>query len=141
MTDTKIKIPIVFHNAINNFYRTGTILFLNVGIGKAVCDFLCPGYDVAILDTVVEVDTHKLSADTDADAVITGCAHSGVIGYERGRIVRPCTISGYGVIWHFGLSAVFDLILPTAELSEVSDRYDEIQSIINLYHALGGGYR
>lgn len=27
-----------------------------------------------------------------------------------------------------------------AELSEVSDRYDEIQSIVNLYHALGGGY-
>lgn len=26
------------------------------------------------------------------------------------------------------------------ELSEVSDHYDEIQSIINLYHALGGGY-
>ena len=27
-----------------------------------------------------------------------------------------------------------------AELSEVSDRYDEIQSVVNLYHALGGGY-
>lgn len=27
-----------------------------------------------------------------------------------------------------------------AELTEVSDRFDEIQSVINLYHALGGGY-
>jgi outer membrane protein TolC len=26
------------------------------------------------------------------------------------------------------------------ELGEVSDRFDEIQSIINLYHALGGGF-
>lgn len=26
------------------------------------------------------------------------------------------------------------------ELAEVSDRYDEVQSVINLYHALGGGY-
>lgn len=26
-----------------------------------------------------------------------------------------------------------------AELTEVSDRYEEIQSVINLYHALGGG--
>lgn len=26
------------------------------------------------------------------------------------------------------------------ELSEVSDRYDEIQAVINLYQALGGGY-
>ncbi len=30
--------------------------------------------------------------------------------------------------------------LLSAELSEVSDRHDEIQSIINLYRALGGGY-
>lgn len=37
------------------------------------------------------------------------------------------------------LSAQKNLL--SAELSEVSDRYDEIQSIINLYHALGGGYR
>ena len=27
-----------------------------------------------------------------------------------------------------------------AELTEASDRFDEIQSVINLYHALGGGY-
>ena len=27
-----------------------------------------------------------------------------------------------------------------AELGEVSDRFDEFQSVINLYHALGGGY-
>ena len=27
-----------------------------------------------------------------------------------------------------------------AELTEVSDRFDEIQSTVNLYHALGGGY-
>ncbi len=27
-----------------------------------------------------------------------------------------------------------------AELSEVADRYEEIRSVINLYHALGGGY-
>ena len=27
-----------------------------------------------------------------------------------------------------------------AELSAVSDRFDEIQGVINLYHALGGGY-
>lgn len=26
-----------------------------------------------------------------------------------------------------------------AELTEVSDKYDEIQGVINLYHALGGG--
>jgi outer membrane protein TolC len=26
------------------------------------------------------------------------------------------------------------------ELGEVSDRFDEIQSIVNLYHALGGGF-
>ena len=26
------------------------------------------------------------------------------------------------------------------QLSEVSDRYDEIQAVINLYQALGGGY-
>ena len=26
------------------------------------------------------------------------------------------------------------------ELAEVSDRYDEFQSVVNLYHALGGGY-
>ena len=26
------------------------------------------------------------------------------------------------------------------ELGEVSDRFDEIQSVINLYHALGGGF-
>ncbi len=37
------------------------------------------------------------------------------------------------------LSAQKNLL--SAELAEVSDRYDEIQSIINLYHALGGGYR
>jgi outer membrane protein TolC len=30
--------------------------------------------------------------------------------------------------------------LLNAELSEVSDRFDEIQGIINLYQALGGGY-
>ena len=30
--------------------------------------------------------------------------------------------------------------LLAAELAEVSDRFDEIQSIVNLYHALGGGY-
>jgi NodT family efflux transporter outer membrane factor (OMF) lipoprotein len=28
-----------------------------------------------------------------------------------------------------------------AELSEISDRYEEIRSVINLYHALGGGYK
>lgn len=27
-----------------------------------------------------------------------------------------------------------------AELSAVADRFDEIQGVINLYHALGGGY-
>jgi outer membrane protein TolC len=27
-----------------------------------------------------------------------------------------------------------------AELTEVSDRYEEIQGVISLYHALGGGY-
>ena len=27
-----------------------------------------------------------------------------------------------------------------AELSAVTDRFDEIQGVINLYHALGGGY-
>ena len=27
-----------------------------------------------------------------------------------------------------------------AELTAVNDRYDEIQGVINLYHALGGGY-
>ena len=27
-----------------------------------------------------------------------------------------------------------------AELSAVSDRFEEIQGVINLYHALGGGY-
>lgn len=27
-----------------------------------------------------------------------------------------------------------------SELAEVSDRYDEFQSVVNLYHALGGGY-
>lgn len=37
------------------------------------------------------------------------------------------------------LSAQKNLL--SSELAEVSDRYDEIQSIINLYHALGGGYR
>ena len=26
------------------------------------------------------------------------------------------------------------------ELAEISDRYDEFQSVVNLYHALGGGY-
>jgi outer membrane protein TolC len=26
------------------------------------------------------------------------------------------------------------------ELGEVSDRFDEFQSVVNLYHALGGGY-
>ena len=26
-----------------------------------------------------------------------------------------------------------------AELSQVADRFDEIQGVINLYHALGGG--
>jgi outer membrane protein TolC len=26
------------------------------------------------------------------------------------------------------------------ELGEVSDRYDEFQSVVNLYRALGGGY-
>ena len=36
------------------------------------------------------------------------------------------------------LSAQKNLL--NAELSEVSDRFDEIQSIVNLYHALGGGY-
>ena len=30
--------------------------------------------------------------------------------------------------------------LLAAELAEVSDRFDEIQSVINLYQALGGGY-
>lgn len=30
--------------------------------------------------------------------------------------------------------------LLSAELAEVSDRFDEIQSVINLYQALGGGY-
>lgn len=30
--------------------------------------------------------------------------------------------------------------LLNAELAEVSDRFDEIQSVVNLYHALGGGY-
>jgi outer membrane protein TolC len=30
--------------------------------------------------------------------------------------------------------------LLNAELSEASDRLDEIQSVVNLYHALGGGY-
>ena len=29
--------------------------------------------------------------------------------------------------------------LLAAQLSEVSDKYDEIQGVINLYHALGGG--
>jgi outer membrane protein TolC len=27
-----------------------------------------------------------------------------------------------------------------AELAEVSDQFEEIRNIINLYHALGGGY-
>ena len=27
-----------------------------------------------------------------------------------------------------------------AELTEASDRFDEIKSVVNLYHALGGGY-
>lgn len=27
-----------------------------------------------------------------------------------------------------------------AELNTVTDRFDEIQGVINLYHALGGGY-
>ena len=29
--------------------------------------------------------------------------------------------------------------LLVAQLSEVTDKYDEIQGVINLYHALGGG--
>lgn len=29
--------------------------------------------------------------------------------------------------------------LLAAQLSEVTDKYDEIQGVINLYHALGGG--
>ena len=36
------------------------------------------------------------------------------------------------------LSAQKNLL--SAELAEVSDRFDEIQSIVNLYNALGGGY-
>ena len=28
-----------------------------------------------------------------------------------------------------------------AELNTVTDRFDEIQGVINLYHALGGGYK
>ena len=36
------------------------------------------------------------------------------------------------------LSAQKNLL--NAELSEISDRFDEIRSVINLYHALGGGY-
>ena len=36
------------------------------------------------------------------------------------------------------LSAQKNLL--NAELSEVSDRFDEIRSIVNLYYALGGGY-
>lgn len=28
-----------------------------------------------------------------------------------------------------------------AQLAEVSDRYEEIQSVISLYHALGGGIK
>ena len=28
-----------------------------------------------------------------------------------------------------------------AQLSEVTDKYDEIQGVINLYHALGGGVK
>ena len=37
------------------------------------------------------------------------------------------------------LSAQKNLL--NAELSEVSDRFDEIKSIVNLYYALGGGYK
>ena len=36
------------------------------------------------------------------------------------------------------LTARRDLL--TAELTQVQDRFDEIQGVINLYHALGGGY-
>lgn len=36
------------------------------------------------------------------------------------------------------LSAQKNLL--AAELAEVADRYDEMQSVVNLYHALGGGY-
>lgn len=36
------------------------------------------------------------------------------------------------------LSAQKNLL--NAELSEISDHFDEIRSVINLYHALGGGY-
>lgn len=36
------------------------------------------------------------------------------------------------------LSAQKNLL--AAELAEVADRFDEMQSVVNLYHALGGGY-
>ena len=32
MADTKIKIPVVFHNPVNDFYSTGTVLLFNVGV-------------------------------------------------------------------------------------------------------------
>lgn len=36
------------------------------------------------------------------------------------------------------LTAQKDLL--SAELAEVSDRFEEIRSVITLYHALGGGW-
>ena len=40
----------------------------------------------------------------------------------------------------FFLSSFGGKSLLEVELSAVSDRFDEIQGVINLYHALGGGY-
>ena len=91
----------------------------DVGRTEAVYDGLRPREQLAILDTVVQVDTHDPAADTDADAVIACCGYRSLKGCECGRVIHIGFASCAGHIRHLGLIAVPQFISPVAELAVV----------------------
>ena len=70
---------------------------------------------------------------------------------KRVEIVKKQIVSLQAAVWNtqllmkHGNANYLEVLsaqqkLLQAELAEVSDQFEEIRNIINLYHALGGGY-
>ena len=87
----------------------------------------------------------------DAGVEVNNALVNWEIARERLDIHRKQVVHLQAAVWNIKLlmkhgSASYLEVLTAqqnllqAELNEVTDRYEEIQGVISLYHALGGGY-
>ena len=87
----------------------------------------------------------------DAGVEVNNALMSWQTARQRLEIDRKQVVTLQAAVWNtkllmkHGLRNYLEVLtaqqnLLQAELTEVSDRYEEIQGVISLYHALGGGY-